>query len=230
MGTAIMFEKTQVLLVEDNNELAGSVSDYLTALGYGVDFAFNGAAGLQLLESNPYDIVIFDIAMPKMTGLELCHKLRRELFSPIPVIFLTARDTLEDKKAGFQAGADDYLVKPFALEELHLRLQALLSRGPRRDVGIQKIAGLTIDHNQSLVCYKDKQVRLLSLQMHILTVLLKHYPNVVSRQILEQAIWDGTPPDSDPLRTHIYRLRATLEVAFEKTVIRTVYAKGYQIV
>ncbi|MCL1058073.1 response regulator transcription factor [Shewanella gelidimarina] len=225
-----MFEKSQVLLVEDNDELAGSVADYLSVLGYGVDFAFNGAAGLQLLESNQYDIAIFDVAMPKMNGLQLCHKLRHELFNSIPVLFLTARDTLEDKKAGFQAGADDYLVKPFALEELHLRLQALLSRGPRRDIGIQKIAGLTIDHNQSLVSYDGKQVRLLSLQMHILTILLKHYPNVVSRQMLEQAIWDGMPPESNPLRTHIYRLRATLEVAFEKTVIRTVYAKGYQIV
>ena len=225
-----MFEKAQVLLVEDNDELAGSVADYLTALGYDVDFAYNGAAGLQLLENNRYDLAIFDVAMPKMSGLDLCQKLRNELFSPIPVIFLTARDTLDDKKLGFQAGADDYLVKPFALEELHLRLQALLSRGPRRDVGIQNIAGLTIDHNQSLVCCNGKQVRLLSLQMNILTILLKHYPNVVSRQTLEQAIWDGAPPESDPLRTHIYRLRATLELAFERTIIRTVYAKGYQVV
>ncbi|QFU22192.1 response regulator transcription factor [Shewanella eurypsychrophilus] len=225
-----MFEKAQVLLVEDNDELAGSVADYLIALGYDVDFAYNGAAGLQLLEKNRYDLAIFDVAMPKMNGLDLCRKLRNELFSPIPVIFLTARDTLDDKKLGFQAGADDYLVKPFALEELHLRLQALLSRGPRRDVGIQNIAGLTIDHNQSLVCCNGNQVRLLSLQMNILTILLKHYPNVVSRQTLEQAIWDGTPPESDPLRTHIYRLRATLEMAFDKTIIRTVYAKGYQIV
>ena len=225
-----MFEKAQVLLVEDNDELAGSVADYLTALGYDVDFAYNGAAGLQLLENNQYDLAIFDVAMPKMSGLDLCRKLRTELFSPIPVLFLTARDTLEDKKLGFQAGADDYLVKPFALEELHLRLQALLSRGPRRDVGIQNIAGLTIDHNQSLVRCNGNQVRLLNLQMNILTILLKHYPNVVSRQVLEQAIWDGAPPESDPLRTHIYRLRSTLEMAFERTVIRTVYAKGYQVV
>lgn len=225
-----MFEKPQVLIVEDNDELAGSVADYLSALGYSVDFAFNGAAGLQLLEQNRYDLAIFDVAMPKMNGLELCKKLRNELFNPIPVLFLTARDTLDDKKQGFQAGADDYLIKPFALEELHLRLQALLSRGPRRDVGIQNIAGLTIDHNQSIVRCGNTQVRLLSLQMNILTILTKHYPNVVSRQVLEQALWEGAPPESDPLRTHIYRLRATLETSFERPIIRTVYAKGYQIV
>lgn len=225
-----MHDSPQVLIVEDNDQLAGSVGDYLTALGYSVDFAFNGVAGLQLLEKNRYDIGIFDVAMPKMNGLDLCNKVRNELFNPISVLFLTARDTLNDKLLGFQAGADDYLIKPFALEELHVRLQALLSRGPRRDVGIQTIAGLTIDHNQSIVRSGTKEVRLLSLQMSILTILVKHYPNVVSRQTLEQAIWEGVPPESDPLRTHIYRLRATLESTFEKTVIRTVYSKGYQIV
>ncbi|MEX0297635.1 MAG: response regulator transcription factor, partial [Kordiimonas sp.] len=118
----------RVLIVEDNRDIAGSIADYLEIHGYVCDFAYSGFAGLQLATQNQYDIYIFDIALPGMDGLQLCNQLRQERKDDIPVIFLTARDTLDDKIAGFDAGADDYLVKPFELQELHVRLRAISKR------------------------------------------------------------------------------------------------------
>jgi len=221
----------RVLLVEDNLALAGSVGDYFSANQLEIDYAYNGLAGMALASSNEYDVMILDVSLPKIDGLTLCSKIRHQLFNNTPIIFLTARDTLEDKLLGFSHGADDYLVKPFALEELYCRVNVLSLRGPRRDIGKQSLAGLDIDYNLRTVTCNDITIKLHYLQMDILKVMVQHYPNTVSRESLEQQIWGGgTSPDSSPLRTHIYRLRMALEKPFKRNIIETVYGKGYQIV
>jgi len=220
----------RVLLVEDNLALAESIGDYLCANNVEVDFAYHGLAGLALASANEYDVLILDVAMPRLDGIKLCEKIRGEIYCNTPIIFLTARDTLADKIAGFDAGGDDYLVKPFAAEELYCRIKVLSLRGPRRDIGKQQIANLSIDYNLRTVTCQGISVKLHYLQMNILKVLVQHYPNTVSRELLEQQIWGGVSPESSPLRTHIYRLRMALEKPFSQPIIETVYGKGYQIV
>ena len=220
---------TRLLLVDDHVPLAESLSEYFTALGYEVDFAYNGAMGLQLLSDNEYDVAVVDVAMPKMDGIAMVTTARDSLHLPLPVIFLTARDTLDDKLSGFAAGGDDYLVKPFANEELVCRIEALLSRGPRRNVARQCVNELVIDHQTGDVFYQNIPIKLHAVQRQLLSILMRHYPNVVSRQSVEQALWSGVSPDSAPLRTHLYRLRQALTEQTGKPLVQTVYGKGLQL-
>jgi len=220
----------RLLLVEDNFDLAQSIGDYLSESRIEIDYAYNGTAGLSLASSNEYDVIVLDVALPKLDGLKLCQHIRTKLYCSTPIIFLTARDTLTDKVKGFTAGADDYLVKPFAVEELDCRIKVLALRGPRRDIGKQSVANFAIDYHLRTVTCNNITVKLHYLQMNILKVLVQHYPNTVSRESLEQQIWGGSSPDSSPLRTHIYRLRIALEKPFNQPIIETVYGKGYQIV
>lgn len=220
----------RVLLIDDNQALAQSLGDYLEELGYEMDFAYSGRGGLGLLETNAYDVIVLDVSMPGLDGLQTCTLIRETLHNPVPIIFLTARDTLEDKIAGFEAGADDYLVKPFAPEELHYRLRAVGARGQRADIGRHRLGGLLIDHSKGVVHREGRTIRLNATQMIILKTLAQHAPNPVSRETLSRAMWQNGTPDSEPLRTHIYRLRAALDKPFEKAMIDTVYGIGYRLV
>ena len=220
----------RVLLVDDNQTLAQSLGDFLEELGYEMDFAYSGHGGLALVEENHYDVIVLDVSMPGMDGLKTCELIRETLHNPVPIIFLTARDTLKDKIAGFEAGADDYLVKPFAPEELHYRLKAIVSRGQRADVGRQQVGGLIIDHGKSVVYREGKAISLNSTQMSILKTLAQQAPNPVSREKLSSVMWQDGVPDSEPLRTHIYRLRVALDKPFDKALITTVYGIGYRLV
>ncbi|MGY0217006.1 response regulator transcription factor [Endozoicomonadaceae bacterium StTr2] len=221
---------TQILLVEDNAELAGSLADFLSEVGFEVDFAFNGQSGLELLKQNRYDVVVMDVMMPVKDGLTACAELRDQLFDQTPVLFLTARNTLEDKLKGFSAGGDDYLVKPFAPEELACRLNALLKRVNPEPAGQQKIGELVIDHQALEVYRKGVKIELHDVQFRLLTLLARSAPHPVSRSVLEDSLWPDGLPDSDPLRTHIYRLRLQLDKPFDSPLIKTVHGKGYKLV
>ena len=134
----------KILVVEDNPQVAETIMDYLELAGHRLDCAYHGQAALQLLEEQRFDVIIMDVMMPRLDGLSTVARLREQGIAT-PVLFLTARDSLEDKLAGFKAGGDDYLVKPFAMEELEVRLQALSLRGPRGDVGAISFGDLTVD-------------------------------------------------------------------------------------
>ena len=220
----------RVLIVDDNRELASSLSDFLEEFGYTIDFAYNGQACLSLVTENEYDVIVLDVSMPGLDGLQTCQFLRTGLHTSVPVIFLTARDTLQDKVAGFNVGGDDYLVKPFAAEELHCRIKALVSRGSRKDIGVQVIGELEIDHNLNQVKRQGQIISLTGNQLGLLKALAKVSPEPVSRGTLEQAMWQDGVPDSEPLRTQIYRLRSALDKNFEYSLIETVYGKGYRLV
>jgi DNA-binding response OmpR family regulator len=220
----------KVLLLEDSVALAGALSDYLEARGCTVDLAFHGHAFLDLASEARFDVYVLDVAVPGIDGLDVCERLRTRRHDETPLIFLTARDTLQDKKAGFARGADDYLVKPFEMEELFFRLQALTARGRRPQVSIQELGELRLDHSAGLVLRNGRRIHLHELQWKVLRLLAARSPLTVERAVLEKALWGDHVPDSDALRTHIYRLRHALTRPGERELIETVHGKGWRLV
>lgn len=219
----------KLLLLEDNIQLAESLGEYLEGMGCAVDYAYTAKSCINLVENNPYDALILDITMPGMNGLDACKVIRQQLQVATPLLFLTARDTLEDKLIGFDAGCDDYLVKPFAPQELFVRLKAQEARGPRRDIGIQTVGDLQINHPLRAVIRAGNTIVLAETQFTILKLLINATPNLVSKEAIEAAIWGNDPPQSDALRTHLYRLRNLLDKPFDKPMIATVHGKGYRL-
>ncbi len=221
----------KILVIEDNNDIAANIGDYLEDQGHIPDFAWDGISGMHLALTNSYDAIVLDVMLPGMDGLTLCSKLREvEPSSRVPILMLTARDTLDDKLAGFRAGTDDYLVKPFALEELYVRLQALITRS-RATVEEQLVIGdLKLNQGTMAVERAGKGITLNRACMKILRHLMECYPNVVTRESLEQLLWSDEPPDSDALRSHIYQLRSKIDKPFGYSMIRTVHGIGFQIV
>ncbi|MGY2378287.1 response regulator transcription factor [Pseudomonas sp. SDO524_S393] len=220
----------EILLVEDDSELAGSLGDYLGELGYEVDFAHDGRSCLERVRQQAYDLIVMDVAMPRMSGFDTCRQLRREQ-NETPIIFLTARDALTDKAEGYEAGGDDYLVKPFEPQELIWRIRALMRRGvPRRGSSPRQVGDLVIDPATQSLCHNGVATVLPALQFNLLNLLADVAPEPLSRRKLETALWpDGDPPDSDALRTHVYRLRQNLGKPYGNDLIKTVHGKGYRL-
>jgi DNA-binding response OmpR family regulator len=217
----------QVLLVEDDRDLAASVADYLALEQISVDHAYNGQAGLTLASENPYDVLLLDLMLPRMDGLILCEKLRL-LGVDIPVLMLTARDTLDDKVAGFRAGTDDYLVKPFALEELIVRIQALAKRRSGQMRKLQ-VADLTLELDTRIAVRAGQALKLTPSGWTLLETLMRASPAVVTRQQLEQALWHDESPDTNSLKVHLYHLRQQVDKPFKQALIHTLPGQGFVI-
>lgn len=231
MSTSIvgLRDKTPLLLVEDDSNLAGSLADYLSDCDYEIDFAFNGVSCIELARQNEYAVIIMDVSMPMMDGLSACHQLRHDLGVDTPVIFLTARDTLDDKIAGYKSGGDDYLVKPFAPKELVCRIEALRKRQYTNRSTDKSIGDLTIHPKRRQVSLDGQTLDLHAIQIQILMLLATAAPETVSKKSLEAALWPDETPQSNPLRTHVYRLRRQLNEKFGRHFIETVHGRGYRI-
>lgn len=219
-----------LLLIEDHRDIAEMVFTYLEQSGYTLDYAADGVTGLHLAVSNTYDLIILDLMLPGMDGLEVCTRLRTAARNSTPLLMLTARDTLDDKIAGLDAGADDYLVKPFELRELAARIRALLRR-ERGEVSNEQYAvgGLTLDTGTLRVERDGTPLDVTPIGFKLLTALMKASPAVVSRGTLEQQVWGATLPDSDVLRSHLYNLRKSVDKPFPKPLIHTMPGTGYCI-
>lgn len=218
------------LIIEDNNDIAANIGDYLGTLGHIVDFAWDGISGMHLALTQQWDAIVLDIMLPGMDGLTLCRNLRdANPSNRTPILMLTARDTLTDKLAGFDAGTDDYLVKPFAMEELAARLRALIARNQPQDTGVIQIGDLIVNKAAVHVTRNGVEIQLNRACLKILTLLVEAYPNVVRRQEIEQQLWHDEPPDSDALRSHIYQLRSKLDKPFTYPLIHTVHGIGFQL-
>ncbi len=215
-----------VLLVEDDLDLAQTVVDYLQLEAIQCDHASNGAAGLTLLAQHDYDVLL-DLNLPRIDGLTVCERLRAD-GKDLPVLMLTARDQLADKQAGFAAGTDDYLVKPFALEELVLRLQAL-SR--RRSGQMQKLqlSDLQMDLSAREVSRGGQLIKLSPIGWQLLEVLLRHAPDAVSRQKLQMAVWGDEVPDSNSLKVHMHHLRKAIDGPFKSHLLQTIAGHGFAL-
>ena len=218
-----------ILLVEDHDDLAASIGDYLESMGFAMDYAADGAIALNLLEENPYDAIILDLMLPKIDGIRVCERLR-ERGDGTPILMLTARDSLGDKVAGFDAGADDYLVKPFDMEELAARIRALVrrARGENSD-GAMRVGDLTFDPRTMRVERATQRVNLSPTSVRILKVLMRESPRLVSREQLENELWGDLLPDSDTLRSHMYNLRKGIDRPFEIKLLHTVQGMGFKI-
>lgn len=220
----------RILVVEDNADLAANICDFLEDHGYIVDAAADGISGLHLASVNPYDALVLDLMLPAIDGLTLCRRLRQEGHRALPILMLTARASLDDKIAGFESGADDYLIKPFELRELELRLNALMRRA--REAGgrrLLRVADLEYDLDSLRVTRDGREVELAAIPLKILELLMKRSPNVVWRRDIEQAVWGDSPPDSDALRVHMHTLRSAIEFAGKPALLRTLRGIGYQI-
>lgn len=220
-------DKLCFILVEDNLDLAGAVIDYLELEGIQCDHAANGASGLTLIKTNQYDVIILDLNLPKISGLDVCEQLR-ESGIDIPVLMLTARDTLDDKLIGFSKGADDYLVKPFAMEELIVRAKVLAKRRSGQ-VSQLSLADVVLDIKQKKVVRNNQLLNVSPIGFKILELLMRASPEPVSREKIMQRIWGDEQPDSNTLKVHIFNLRKQVDGANTKKLIHTISGSGFVI-
>lgn len=219
-----------VLVIEDNPDLAANVCDFLEAKGHIADVAGDGITGLHLAVTRDYDAIVLDIVLPGMDGLTMCRKFREEAKRNTPVLMLTARDALDDRVAGLECGADDYVLKPFALRELEARLKALVRRSKSRVTSsVLQVGDLEFDPAQVQVRRGDRVISLPPIPLKLLETLMRASPRVVKREELERAVWGDAPPDSDALRSHMHTVRTAVDRPHEPPLIHTLRGIGYRI-
>lgn len=219
----------KILVVEDNTDIAANIVDYFEEKDHIVDYAGDGITGLHLAVTNDFDVIVLDLMLPGMDGLDLCKKLRKDAKKNTPVIMLTARDTLEQKLEGFEYGADDYMVKPFALQELEARVSVLSKRKKNSMKRVLKVADLEYNLDSLTVSRAGKELKMNPTGLKLLQYLMEASPYVVPREELEVKVWGEEMPDSDSLRVHIHGLRATIDKPFDKQLIFTRHGIGYHL-
>lgn len=219
----------RILVIEDNRDILANVLDYLQLKGFTVDCAQDGLSGLHLATTGHYDLIVLDIMLPGIDGYQVCKRLREDARNEVPILMLTARDTLDDRLQGLQAGADDYLIKPFALSELVARIEAILRRSQGSRKRQLKVADLLYDLDTLAVSRAGQPLKLNPIGLKILKVLMQKSPAVVRREALEEAVWGDDYPDSDSLRSHIHQLRQVLDKPFASALLHTLHGVGYRL-
>ncbi len=222
-------ERLRILVIEDNLALRTSMAAMLEAHGHRIDFAADGRNGLHLALEDTFDVVVLDLTLPGMDGLQVCAQLRAQADRHVPVLMLTARDTLVDKLKGFDAGADDYLVKPFAGEELLARCLVLARRQRVGVAHMLRIGSLCIDRRNAVAQRHDQPLDLHQTAYRILLALAEAWPRTLTRSDLLQRLWGDDAPPSDPLRSHLYMLRQVLDKPFPVAMLKTVHGVGFRI-
>jgi OmpR-family two-component system manganese-sensing response regulator len=221
----------KILLVDDEIELTQTLTQILSLEGYQVDVADNGETGLKLAQKSQYDLLILDWMLPHQSGLEICQKLRERQIKT-PVLFLTSKDTIDDRVLGLDAGADDYLVKPFELRELLARIRALLRRpgisAPNTPSKPLKIADLELDIENQLAYRQGRIIKLSEKEIQLLQYFMINNSKLLTHEQIYQHLWEETEqPSSNVLAALVRLLRRKIEVKGETTLIHTVYGKGY---
>ncbi|MCC9312554.1 MAG: response regulator transcription factor [Candidatus Nanosynbacter sp.] len=219
----------RLLVIEDERKIARVITESLKREKYAVDAAYDGEEGFNLADSQSYDLLIVDRMLPGLEGMEIVKKLR-ENGKNMPILFLTALSTTEDKTLGLDVGADDYLTKPFAIDELLARVRALLRRPPIQQPDILKIDDLKIDKQQQTVTRAGKTIDLTSKEYALLEYLMLHPNQILSKETLIDHVWDF---DADILpnnvEAYIKNLRQKIDKPFKKQLIKTVRGFGYRI-
>ena len=219
----------RILVIEDNRDILANILDYLELKGFTVDCAQDGLSGMHLALTQPYELIVLDIMLPGMDGYQLCQKLRQEADNNTPIIMLTARDALDDRLKGLHAGADDYLVKPFALSELVARIEAVLRRSSGANKRVLEVADLRYNLETLEVSRAGQSLKLNPIGLKLLATLMQRSPAVVRREALEEALWGDDIPDSDSLRSHIHQLRQAIDKPFATTLLHTVHGVGFRL-
>jgi DNA-binding response OmpR family regulator len=220
----------KLLLVEDNRQLADQLADALTDQNYVVDVARDGEEGWDLMTYGQYDLVMLDVTLPKLDGVSLCRKIRAKGYQT-PVLMLTARSSSSDKVTGLDAGADDYLAKPVALNELNARLRALLRRNHKELTPILSQGLLKLDPNSCQVSYDDRPVKLSPKEYLMLELFLRNSQRIYSRKAILDQLWglDAELPGEDTVKAHIKGLRQRLRAVGVENLIESVYGLGYRL-
>ena len=219
----------RILVIEDNHRLSSSLAANLAHEGYSVDAAYDGQEGQDLAELTPYDLIILDILLPKKDGLQVCRDLRRRRIHT-PILLLTARDGVEDRVQGLDYGADDYLVKPFAMRELLARLRALLRRQSPYTNGRLEIGDLVVDPVTHTVEREGRSIDLTPKEFALLEFLLYHPNQVVTRELIEQHIWNyDFECESNVIDVYVRRLRRKIDAPFAVKLLTTVRGVGYRL-
>ncbi len=219
---------TRILVVDDVEDIRVNLSEYLTLKGYEVETANTSAEADEKLRENPPDLVLLDVGLPGRDGMALCRSWRTDRFR-MPVIMLTARDAVDDRVTGLESGADDYVVKPFALREVAARIEAQLRRANVHEKRILEVGDLTLDLDGRRATRAGIEVKLNPTTLKILTVLMKRSPGIVSREALESAVWGNETPASDSLRSNLYLLRQAVDKPFAHALIKTHPGLGWSI-
>lgn len=219
----------RILVIEDNRDILANILDYLELKGFIVDCAQDGLSGMHLALTQTYDLIVLDIMLPGMDGYQVCQKLRQDAGINTPIIMLTARDALDDRLKGLRAGADDYLVKPFALSELVARIQAVLRRSLGAQTRMLKIADLHYNLETLEVSRAGQSLKINPIGLKLLAILMQRSPAVVRRETLEEALWGDNVPDSDSLRSHIHQLRQTIDKPFTTHLLHTMHGVGFRL-
>ncbi|GAX37533.1 response regulator transcription factor [Nodularia sp. NIES-3585] len=223
----------KILLVDDEVELTDPLSRVLTREGYSVDMAYDGATGSEFAVVGTYDLLILDWMLPGKTGLEICQEMRRQ-GKATPVLFLTAKDTLDDRVEGLDAGADDYLVKPFELRELLARVRALLRRAGspsyETTTGRLTVADLELDSENQVAYRQGRIIELSQKESQLLHYFMENTGHLLTHAQILQHLWqqDHEQPNSNVIAALIRLLRRKVEVGRESPLIHTVYGKGYR--
>jgi DNA-binding response OmpR family regulator len=217
----------RVLLIEDERDLAETLVQLMELAKMLADHASNGIAGLSLAQKNNYDVLVIDVGLPKLDGLSVCKKLRADGID-IPVLFLTALGRIDDKLAGFDAGGDDYLVKPFENRELIARIKALAGRRSSHAKRL-KVADLIMDCDEQKVFCNGQELVLTPTCYTLLETLIRANPEIVSRRSLENTLWGDEPPSSNVLKAHMYNLRRVLAQVERSEMLHTISGKGWAL-
>ena len=224
--------KMRILLVEDEARLATAVRRVLDEEGYATDWAADGADGLSRAEENEYDVVVLDVMLPYYDGYEIARRLRSD-GSTVPILMLTAKDGIQDRVRGLDAGADDYLVKPFALAELLARVRALSRRakmGAVNDATLLQIGDLQLDLRAREARRGERRIELTAREFALLEVLMRHPGQVMSRSQLLDSVWSyDAVTESNIVDIYIHYLRNKVDKGFDEKLLRTVRGMGYSI-
>ena len=220
----------RILLVEDDERIAQALAETLIDRNYIVDIATDGEAGWDFVQAFAYDLILLDVMLPKLDGIGLCHRLRRASYQ-MPVLMLTARDTSNDKVMGLDAGADDYVVKPFDLPELAARIRALLRRGNSSTPPILEWENLCLDPSTCHVTYAGQALHLTPKEYGLLELFLRNTSRILSRSSILEHLWSyDDPPGEETIKVHLKDLRKKLKAAGAPAdLIQTIYGLGYRL-
>lgn len=219
----------RVLVVEDNREILGNITFFLETRNYVVDCADNAMTAMHLIGNNQYDVIVLDIMLPGgADGYDICRNMR-QCHNATPVIMLTAKDSIEERLQGFDVGADDYLIKPFSLDELEARISAVYKRSVGSTSKLLRVADLSFNTDTYEVVRGGEKIELHPTLYKLLEVLMRQSPNVVRKELLEAAVWGDDLPESNVLKTTIHMLRRKIDTPFDDELIHTMRGIGYYI-
>lgn len=223
---------TTILVIEDDIDISQGIAEYLSALGHELDFAYNGRQALSLIEANSYDLILLDLNLPYVDGLDVCRSLLAERLTAVPVIIMSARSKETDILKGFDSGAWDYLAKPFSFAELSARISVCLEKNANMKAKpkVIKQAGVTLNQDDWTLSIAEQSVQLHQVGFELVRLLLEHYPSTVKTATIHRHLWDEETPESDPLRAHVYKMRKQFKAQLGQEFIATVRGVGYKFV